>query len=189
MMFLLKYRNAFPRTAFELYTFGQARSGNKAYADFMNNLTIPIARVVNEGDVVVRVNPAVLGYYHHQNELFLTDDGSGIQTAHYCSIEYYEDPNCGQARGPARLLAQPFLFAIEHAVYFGIDPAKCLFENPLEFLLQYAWPLRPVIPKKLLEQVPTFAVNTSAVLEFRHLVTAGIRNLYKVAANSSTYAE
>jgi len=187
MLFLLKYRNPLPRTTFGLYTYGQLRTGNKAWADFMNNLTLPVARVVNADDVAPRTNPAALGYYHNHNELFLSDDGYGNRTARYCSTEVYEDPTCAPSSGSSLLYSQLFSLYAGHLVYFGIDSSQCLFENPVEFAMQAIWPIRHLIPKALLEQLPHFAVNTTLLLELRQFVTAGIRDLYKTASKSSTY--
>ena len=36
----------FPGATYECYTFGEPRSGNKAFADYMNTQTIKTARVV-----------------------------------------------------------------------------------------------------------------------------------------------
>lgn len=147
-----------------------------------------MVRVVNQDDVVPRVAPAALGYYHHHNELLLKDDIYGTTTAHYCSTDFYEDPNCGQARGFSRILAQAFIFPIDHLVYFGRDPGKCVFENPSEFLLQYFGELRSYIPLPLLEQFPKFSANTSVFLELRQFIKTGVRNLYNLASKSSTYS-
>jgi len=181
MLFLLKYHNAFPLTSFELYTYGQGRTGNKGYADFMNSLPIPMIRVVNGDDLFVRFIPAALGYYHHHNEFFINDDGRGNWTGRYCSTEFYEDPDCGQSRGPSLLLSQSLFFGIEHLVYFGIDTTRCLAENPLEYLMQFIWPVRKWVPEALLKEIPSFTTNTTAVLDFRYLVNTGIRKLYYIA--------
>lgn len=44
--FLLLYLDQFPGCTYELYTYGEPRVGNKAFADFMNNQTITTARTV-----------------------------------------------------------------------------------------------------------------------------------------------
>jgi len=181
MVFLLKSRNALPHTRLELYNYASPRAGNKAFADFMNNLEIPTARVVNKDDFFARLFPPLMGYYHHHNELFISDNGTGGVTARFCTTEFYEDPDCAQGRGSALLIKQPLALFTDHLTYFGIDASKCLFENPLEFFLQFAWPLRQRISPRLLEQVPKFAINTNFLLDVRYLATVGIRNLYKVA--------
>jgi predicted lipase len=38
--------NQFPNTSYGLITFGQMRVGNKNFADYMNDLAIPMNRVV-----------------------------------------------------------------------------------------------------------------------------------------------
>ncbi|KAJ1668097.1 hypothetical protein IW140_000736 [Coemansia sp. RSA 1813] len=39
------------RQRLQMYTYGQAKCGNKSFADFMNGSGIPITRVVNKGDI------------------------------------------------------------------------------------------------------------------------------------------
>lgn len=43
--FFILYLNQFPGKKLELYTYGEPRSGNKGFADFMNAQTITTARV------------------------------------------------------------------------------------------------------------------------------------------------
>lgn len=44
--FFLEDTKRFPKTKYELYTYGEPRVGNYAFADFMNNQNIVSARVV-----------------------------------------------------------------------------------------------------------------------------------------------
>lgn len=45
-VFFMSSLNQFPGTNYVLATYGQPRTGNKGYANYMNALTIPMARVV-----------------------------------------------------------------------------------------------------------------------------------------------
>ncbi|KAJ2552580.1 hypothetical protein EV175_003259 [Coemansia sp. RSA 1933] len=48
-----------------MYTYGQAKCGNEVFADFMNRSNIPIARVVNKGDIaphLPRNNPTLVQF-------------------------------------------------------------------------------------------------------------------------------
>ncbi|KAJ2527875.1 hypothetical protein EV175_007507, partial [Coemansia sp. RSA 1933] len=48
-----------------MYTYGQAKCGNEVFADFMNRSNIPIARVVNKGDIAPHLpsnNPTLVQF-------------------------------------------------------------------------------------------------------------------------------
>jgi predicted lipase len=45
-MLNLNVNNQFPNTSYGLITYGQLRSGNKHFADYLNELAIPMNRVV-----------------------------------------------------------------------------------------------------------------------------------------------
>jgi len=184
LMLLLKYRNLFPHTRFELFTYGSPRVGNRAYANFMNNLTIPVARVVNDDDLTL-IFPAALGYTHYQNELFINDDASGNITARYCSTDYYEDPACAHSRPFLRFL---FEIGMDHGVYFGIDGSECGFKDAFAYLVELLLPIYSYLPKAIVTALPRLSITTEIVQEIRTFFNAGIRNVYKIASNSTLYS-
>lgn len=76
-------------TQLAVYTYGQPRIGNTAFANHVNALPLSITRIVNQNDVVPHAPPRSAKYTHHYAEMYLVDN-------HYrvCSLEYHEDPNC-----------------------------------------------------------------------------------------------
>jgi len=46
-LFFFKYLDQLPGVKMSLVTFGEPRSGNKVYADYLNKLEIPVVRVAN----------------------------------------------------------------------------------------------------------------------------------------------
>ncbi|KAJ9089631.1 hypothetical protein DSO57_1010791 [Entomophthora muscae] len=72
-----------------VYTYGQPRVGNTAFANYINSLPLRITRTVNKNDVVPHTPPRSATYTHHFAEIYLADNKSRI-----CSLEYHEDPNC-----------------------------------------------------------------------------------------------
>jgi len=188
MLFLLKYWNIFPEVDFELYTYGAPRVGNKAFVDYINNLSMPVARVVNGKDAAPQLFFASLGYVNYHNELYLTNDGHGHQTARFCSTEFYEDPNCSQGIGLAHgLYAVLVTLIIDHLTYFGINVAECGLTNPIEFIMQLIYPIQPYIPIPILEKLPKFPIRSELLLEWKQFTESGIKELLNTASMSSTY--
>ncbi|KAJ1949980.1 hypothetical protein EC988_004558 [Linderina pennispora] len=58
-----------------LYTYGQPRTGNSAYASWVQNLGFPIFRVTYQEDMVARVPPTSFGYSHHSQESWYPTGG------------------------------------------------------------------------------------------------------------------
>jgi len=118
-LFELITQKTFPGVRYALYTYGEPRGGNKAYADFFNKLSIPGARVVNNGDVVSHTpvtrtkNPIGkdLIYVHAQPEYDILKDGKIKR----CDRAFYEDPNCSNSLDPKY---EPK----DHSTYFDLIP-------------------------------------------------------------------
>jgi hypothetical protein len=138
-IFLFKRNGAFPNTTFELYTYGEPREGNLAFATYFNRLNITVARVTNRADYAVHIpTPAALGFVHHANEVWIKD---GI--TRNCSNEKYEDPACSNSQGPI----YPSTSRLDHISYFGADWTVCWAEDPTSFIFQALIPLQPNILK------------------------------------------
>ncbi|KAH7700453.1 class 3 lipase protein [Aphelenchoides avenae] len=61
----------FPSGSIKLYTLGQPRTGDSAYANAINSLVPEAYRVVNSRDLVPHVPPyGLVGYKHHKNEVW-----------------------------------------------------------------------------------------------------------------------
>ncbi|KAJ2725200.1 hypothetical protein GGI07_001462 [Coemansia sp. Benny D115] len=63
----------------ELYTYGEPRVGNSVFADWLSSQPFPIYRVVNQGDLVPRVPPQIMGYQHHAQEVWYKEDSESPQ--------------------------------------------------------------------------------------------------------------
>ncbi|KAJ2068354.1 hypothetical protein GGI08_000911 [Coemansia sp. S2] len=72
----LKYPNITSRM--ELYTYGQPKCGNKAFAQYMDNLGIPTFREVNRGDIVPHLPSDYTRYVHFGNEVWFTFSGKTV---------------------------------------------------------------------------------------------------------------
>ncbi|KAJ2367943.1 hypothetical protein IW150_005543 [Coemansia sp. RSA 2607] len=57
-----------------LYTQGQPRVGNRAFANAINVIKVPKSRQVYEYDIAPHVPFLALGYYHHLTELWIHDN-------------------------------------------------------------------------------------------------------------------
>ncbi|OXA42166.1 lipase [Folsomia candida] len=125
LVFLLTTLRQFPTMDFTLATFGQPRTGNEAYANYMNALFIPTNRVVARADIIPHFPPvtafgflnAFLGvnYIHHGQEVWI----NGNDTI-FCSKAVYEDPTCSNSLGPIYTI-------VDHLQYFDADYSVCYF--------------------------------------------------------------
>jgi len=120
-VYFAKSRSQFPpATVIALATYGQPRTGNKAYANFMNSLGILSGRVVSRADLAPHVIPVTpvtamtgIQYAHHTQEVWL----NGAAT-NFCSKSVYEDWSCSNSLGPAYTL-------VDHLQYFNVDYTVC----------------------------------------------------------------
>jgi len=145
--FFLKDLNQFPCTTYELYTYGEPRVGNKAFAKFMTSQNITSARVVARGDIFPHVPPtSVLGtkllgdyYVHPQTEFWI----NGKAGQRFCSQCVFEDPKCSMSMGPLYTV-------VDHLTYFDCNVASVVGQ-PL--VLAYL-PLGLLNPVKVLPPLP-----------------------------------
>ncbi|KAI9140352.1 Alpha/Beta hydrolase protein [Paraphysoderma sedebokerense] len=124
-----------PVTRIKIYTVGQPKSGNKEYADYVNNIGLDIYRVVNQNDIgmltfdnldvsqlrnsfltvisslsfpVPHLPPHNFGFYHYDTEIFVTEN----QTTLLCNISNPpvvsgSDPECSRKYTPLNLSVLP----------------------------------------------------------------------------------
>ncbi|ORX74117.1 alpha/beta-hydrolase [Linderina pennispora] len=94
----------------QLFTYGQPRTGNSAYARWIENQGFPISRVVYKKDLVPRVPLQSMGFHHHSEELWYTPAGGFT----HCGSNG-ENPNCQDS--------VPFLTldARDHGGYPGLS--------------------------------------------------------------------
>jgi len=116
--FKLITNNTFPGSSYELYTYGEPRMGNLAFATKFNSWRIPSARVVSHSDIVPHSFPSKLGFIHKQNELWMYKQNS--TELKYCSKKVYEDPRCSNSLGNSILNYT----VAEHFQYFEIPNAN-----------------------------------------------------------------
>ncbi|KLO08038.1 alpha/beta-hydrolase [Schizopora paradoxa] len=87
----------FPGHPMKLYTFGQPRTGNPAYAALAESLigVENIFRAVHTTDIVPLVPPQILGYQHHATQYWNFADPSVTTNVKECSGG--EDPTCSDS--------------------------------------------------------------------------------------------
>ncbi|KAI8318446.1 alpha/beta-hydrolase [Martensiomyces pterosporus] len=93
-----------------LYTYGQPRTGNSAFAQWMHAHAFPKYRVTYGSDPVPRL-PAGADYTHHTQEIYYTA-GNQIK---FCSTSNGEDPDC------MRKLAITNISLKDHSEYPGLE--------------------------------------------------------------------
>ncbi|KAJ1929802.1 hypothetical protein IWQ60_000831 [Tieghemiomyces parasiticus] len=75
-----------------VYTYGQPRVGNAAFAAYYQSLGVPTTRVVNQHDVVPRMPTRAWGFAHHGNEVWIRPDDSAVVICPSMGVE--ENPQC-----------------------------------------------------------------------------------------------
>ncbi|KAH7906821.1 Alpha/Beta hydrolase protein [Hygrophoropsis aurantiaca] len=114
---------SFPGVLVKLFTFGQPRTGNKAFSTLVETILEPcnIFRAVHSFDGVPTMIPIKLGYHHHATEYWQFTEPPSPDHVKECSGG--EDPD-GSASMPSTGINLP------HMVYFGQpisqDPTVCL---------------------------------------------------------------
>lgn len=111
----------FPASRVRLFTFGQPRTGNPAFAEFVSNIGFrSISRITFNNDLIPHVPPTFMGYAHHRGEVWLegwwfrkNEEGlldwlKGIVRDHLgferrvtvCKDMYCEDSGCSNRKPP-----------------------------------------------------------------------------------------
>jgi len=111
--------NVVPTSRIEIFTYGQPRTGNTDFTNFVSTLGLKsITRVTYNNDLVPRLPPQFIGYEHHRSEIYLTGylekdvtmnntdvngwdlalgwlvSGSEKMTSRVCQDGCGEDPKC-----------------------------------------------------------------------------------------------
>ncbi|KLO05078.1 alpha/beta-hydrolase [Schizopora paradoxa] len=113
----------FPGHPLKVFTFGQPRTGNPAYATMAENLigVNNIFRAVHTFDGVPTIIPEAIGYRHHATEFWNFVDPPLTSTVKQCSGE--EDPTCSDSIPSTGI-------NVAHVTYFGqaiaLDPTVCI---------------------------------------------------------------
>ncbi|GMT12101.1 hypothetical protein PFISCL1PPCAC_3398, partial [Pristionchus fissidentatus] len=100
-----------PADKIRLMTYGEPRTGNKAYAAVMDANILAMHRVVHKRDMVAHVPPPMLGYAHSRQEIFYNNDMSDIWDFVACTGD--EDKKCSN---------NLFDMSVEdHTHYYGLE--------------------------------------------------------------------
>ncbi|KAF8079219.1 alpha/beta-hydrolase [Lyophyllum atratum] len=94
----ISLKQNFPSSKLRLYTYGQPRTGNAVYAQFVNNAVglNNIFRATHTTDGVPTIIPrglTFLGYLHHATEYWQSPDPASAATTKRCDASG-EDPTC-----------------------------------------------------------------------------------------------
>nr|AKA60078.1 ROLpro-RML lipase [synthetic construct] len=98
-----------------LYTQGQPRVGDPAFANYVVSTGIPYRRTVNERDIVPHLPPAAFGFLHAGEEYWITDNSP--ETVQVCTSDL-ETSDCSNS-------IVPFTSVLDHLSYFGINTGLC----------------------------------------------------------------
>ncbi|KAJ9066613.1 hypothetical protein DSO57_1007955 [Entomophthora muscae] len=88
---LLKSRN--DTRPIQAISYSGPRVGNRAFADYMESLHIPITRYTNNNDIVPHLPGRKVGYVHAGAEVY-GKTTNGNHAMHECSQAFDEDPGC-----------------------------------------------------------------------------------------------
>ncbi|KXN65555.1 alpha/beta-hydrolase [Conidiobolus coronatus NRRL 28638] len=72
-----------------IFTYGQPRTGNAEFANYINSQPVTVLRVTAHADMVTVVPKLIHSYQHYQYNLHMTSDGKTV----LCDI-FGEDPDC-----------------------------------------------------------------------------------------------
>lgn len=91
----LKHRLQIPWEKIEVFTYGQPRTGDVAFARYVNSLPMHVTRVVNDNDIVPHILPEYGHFAHHGTEIYVQGKNFTV-----CSTRTLEDPACSKSRFP-----------------------------------------------------------------------------------------
>ncbi|KAJ9070834.1 hypothetical protein DSO57_1003299 [Entomophthora muscae] len=90
-----------PWSQMELLTYGQPRTGNRAFARWLDAQPLSSARVVNYNDIVPHLMGAFVNdFVHQQNEVFI-DRVNEKRKLRICNNKIFEDPKCSNKVPPS----------------------------------------------------------------------------------------
>jgi len=106
----LAIRAAHPSVPLKLYTYGQPRTGNPAFAALVEQKigVDNIFRAVHTNDIVPTILVELLGYRHFGTEYWNFQDPASPANTRKCTGA--EDPTCSRKTFPGNLLVHPFYF-------------------------------------------------------------------------------
>eukprot|EP00419_Tripos_fusus_P025745 CAMPEP_0172727526 /NCGR_PEP_ID=MMETSP1074-20121228/91729_1 /TAXON_ID=2916 /ORGANISM="Ceratium fusus, Strain PA161109" /LENGTH=299 /DNA_ID=CAMNT_0013554685 /DNA_START=33 /DNA_END=932 /DNA_ORIENTATION=+ len=118
-----------------VYTLGQPRIGNDAFANYYDRLKFDHWRVTHHRDPIPHLPWRGLGGYKHVLREVYYDSGSASATARLCDDGFAEDPECSDQFNDE--LTLPFL--VDHWTYLGFsfaeDVIRCSFSEKTQVTL------------------------------------------------------
>ncbi|OCB91944.1 alpha/beta-hydrolase [Sanghuangporus baumii] len=120
----LSLASNFPGTPLRVFTFGQPRTGDSAYADLVERLVgvDNIYRAVHTYDGVPTLIPQALGYRHHGTEFWNFEDPSTVDNVKVCSGQ--EDPTCSDSI-PTTGINLAHIYYFGEVIGIGLNPSVC----------------------------------------------------------------
>ena len=112
-----------------VYTFGQPRVGNKAFADYYTASLPNTFRLINYADTVVHSPPKAFGFLHHGNEVWYSP--RGMYSFYLCASE---DKNCANSVSTLKFSTDD-----HHLVYYEavrVIDSSSTAKNIMEYINQ-----------------------------------------------------
>lgn len=110
------------------YTYGQPRTGDQAYADYVDKVfpgSSTMIRATHSNDGVPQIPPQSDGYRHHTTEYWESDDNTSAEGTYQCTGQ--EPQDCNQSEKGYGIGNGGIGINLAHLTYFGIS-----IGNPLE---------------------------------------------------------
>ncbi|KAL5494544.1 hypothetical protein ACEPAI_5 [Sanghuangporus weigelae] len=114
----------FPGTPLRVFTFGQPRTGDSAYADLAESLigVDNIYRAVHAYDGVPTLIPQALGFRHHGTEYWNFEDPATVDNVKVCTGQ--EDPTCSDSI-PTTGINLAHIYYFGEVIGIGRNPSVC----------------------------------------------------------------
>ncbi|POS72699.1 hypothetical protein DHEL01_v208908 [Diaporthe helianthi] len=112
------------------YTYGQPRTGNPAYADYVDTVFTglnTIVRATHSNDGVPQIPPQSDGYRHHSTEYWESDNSSSAVGTYQCTGQ--EPQDCNQSKKGYGIGNGGVGINLAHLSYFGVSIGNPLKPN------------------------------------------------------------
>ncbi|KAI8066529.1 lipase [Gongronella butleri] len=113
--FFQRFNSLSPSNLF-IYTYGEPRVGDPAFAAYVKSTNIPKIRVIHASDIVPHLPPMAMGFLHSGLEYWIKDNQSKL--TQICNADF-ESKDCADS-------TVPFLSLLDHLDYYGINEGLCL---------------------------------------------------------------
>lgn len=113
-----------------VYTYGQPRTGDQAYADYVDKVfpgANTMFRATHSNDGVPQIPPQSDGYRHHSTEYWESDDSDTSATTYQCTGQ--EPQDCNQSEPGYGIGNGGIGINLAHLTYFGTSIGNPLNAN------------------------------------------------------------